>query len=321
MKKYIFILLVLYSFTLSAQQYAVVDFSVNYMREEPDYTAELGNQSLMGTVVEVLERQGYWVKIKSPEPYTAWVNALGLVMMTKDELANYLKKDKYICIVENSYIYKEADAKSERVSDIVEGDLLIKDNSRPAKDGFVAVQMPSGRKAYAYRKDVQEYKSWLSTRDASVDNLIAEAKKYLGLPYMWGGTSPKAFDCSGFLRHIYFMNAVLLPRNTSQQARLGRDVYIGDIGNRNIDSLKRGDILFFAPPSKLKEARVNHVGLYLGDGLFIHSSQKVRINSLYPTEKDSYNGISRLLKVKRLDKDSLSQYMMNKSPFYMYNVK
>ena len=68
----IYILLI----TLNAnarKTYGVVEFSANYMRKQPSYTAELGNQSLMGTVVEILDEKGYWLKIKSPEPYTAWV--------------------------------------------------------------------------------------------------------------------------------------------------------------------------------------------------------------------------------------------------------
>ena len=62
-------------------KWAVVEFSANFMREAPDYTAELGDQALMGTVVEILDKSGYWVKIKRPEPYTAWVNEMGLVPM------------------------------------------------------------------------------------------------------------------------------------------------------------------------------------------------------------------------------------------------
>ena len=76
---------------------AVVELSANFMREKPEYEAELGDQALMGTIVEVLENKDGWAKIKSPEPYTAWVDNRGLVMMTDAEIADYLEAPKYIC--------------------------------------------------------------------------------------------------------------------------------------------------------------------------------------------------------------------------------
>ena len=63
------------------RRWAVVDLSVNFMREAPDYTAENGDQTLMGTVVEVVGEESYWRQIVSPEPYKAWVNELGLAFM------------------------------------------------------------------------------------------------------------------------------------------------------------------------------------------------------------------------------------------------
>ena len=89
------------------EKWAVVEFSANFMREAPDYAAELGDQALMGTVVEVLDKTGYWVKIKSPEPYTAWVNESGLVPMGEKELGSYLAAPKYICTASVTNIYEE----------------------------------------------------------------------------------------------------------------------------------------------------------------------------------------------------------------------
>ena len=65
------------------RHWAVTEFSANFMREKPDYAAELGDQALMGTIVELLDTSAYWVKIKSPEPYSAWVNEMGLVQERK----------------------------------------------------------------------------------------------------------------------------------------------------------------------------------------------------------------------------------------------
>lgn len=113
------------SFAQGGQKnWAVVEFSANLMREAPDYAAELGDQALMGTVVEVLDKSGYWVKVKSPEPYTAWVNEMGLVPMDEKELQDYIEAPKYICTASFSYIYEEPSPDSRIVSDLVLGDIV-----------------------------------------------------------------------------------------------------------------------------------------------------------------------------------------------------
>lgn len=105
-------------------KWAVVEFSANFMREAPDYAAELGDQALMGTVVEILDKSGYWVKIKSPEPYTAWVNEMGLVPMDEKGLMDYLEAPKYICTASLTHVYEEPSTDSRIVSDFVLGDIV-----------------------------------------------------------------------------------------------------------------------------------------------------------------------------------------------------
>ena len=303
-KRYLLIWTLLLSFAanLSAQSYGVVNFSVNFMREAPDYTAELGDQALMGTVVEILDQQGYWLKIKSPEPYTAWVNDMGIVRMDEKELAGYIRAPKYICIADHTYMYSRPDSGSERVTDLVMGDLLRiqfndKGNRPVHRKGWSAALLPSGIKGYVRTEELQEFKKWAESRVPSADNIIRTARTMLGVPYFWGGTSTKGVDCSGLVRTSCFMNGLLLPRNASQQAKIGDAVEIGEIGNRTIENLERGDLLFFG---NIQKGKVTHVGIYLGDGLFIHSSLLVRINHLIPTETDKYNGIARLLYARRI---------------------
>lgn len=143
------------------KKWAVVEFSANFMREAPDYAAELGDQALMGTVVEVLDKSSYWVKIKSPEPYTAWVNEMGLVPMSEEELQDYLEAPKYICTAAFSHIYEEPSMDSRIVSDFVLGDIVrimysvrthaggrykgYEEGQAVLKKKFVGVVLPSGK--------------------------------------------------------------------------------------------------------------------------------------------------------------------------------
>jgi cell wall-associated NlpC family hydrolase len=95
----------------------------------------------------------------------------------------------------------------------------------------------------------------------------------MGSPYLWGGASSKASDCSGFVKLVFYTQGIILARDASQQARCGEPV---DFSDRN--NLRPGDLLFFG--SSLQ--RVTHMGIYLGNGDFIHSSGMVRINSIDP---------------------------------------
>jgi len=267
------------------RRWAVVDISVNYMREAPDYTAELGDQTLMGTVVEIVAEDGYWRQIVSPEPYKAWVNELGLAAMTEDEVNAYISSPKYICTAGYSTVYSEPSPKSAIVSDLVTGCLIrpvTGSNGKAVRKGkFLACRLPSGRTGWVRRTDVEDFSSWTASRVTTGENIVNSALRFLGVPYMWGGTSIKGVDCSGLALCSYFLNGILLPRNASQQARAGVPA--------ELDALEPGDLLFFGTQaSEDKPARVNHVGIYIGDGRFIHSSQIVRISSLDPSAPDHY---------------------------------
>ncbi len=89
------------------------------------------------------------------------------------------------------------------------------------------------------------------------------AKKFLGRRYVWGAVGPKSFDCSGFTMKVFRESGINLPRVSRNQAKVGRLV--------KFDELRRGDMVFF-DTSKKHVGKVNHVGIYLEDGKFIHAS-------------------------------------------------
>ena len=293
---------------------AVVEYSANFMREEPDYSAEMGDQALMGTVVEILDRQGDWIKIKSPEPYTAWVERRGLVMMDDKAVADYLEAPKYICIVPKSCIYEEPSLKSGIVSEFILGDIVrimyktvshTKGSLKGYDEGravltrkFVGVVLPSGKTGYVPAKDVTVFYKWAKDRLERMSNetafrkdLVETARKFLGVPYMWGGTSIKNVDCSGLTRSVFFANGVLLPRNASQQGRVGENLPMFTPDGAVVwDYLLPGDLVFWGrEATETAPAKATHVGLYIGDGRFIHASGTVRVNSLDRSAPDFYD--------------------------------
>ncbi|MEW6668634.1 MAG: NlpC/P60 family protein [Thermodesulfobacteriota bacterium] len=107
--------------------------------------------------------------------------------------------------------------------------------------------------------------------------IVATAEGFIGIPYQWGGTSPgKGFDCSGLTMAVYQMNGLNLPRTSGDQFASGNPV--------NRSDMVKGDLVFFAITAKQKPT---HVGLYTGDGRFIHApgrGKAIRADSL----SDSY---------------------------------
>jgi cell wall-associated NlpC family hydrolase len=114
------------------------------------------------------------------------------------------------------------------------------------------------------------------------EGLVQTAMGFHGIPYLWGGTSSKAIDCSGLITNVYFMNGIQLPRDADQQTHLGRvitTVY-------HPEGLETGDLLFFGrKATEEQEEAVTHVAMYLGGGEFIHSAgyrERVSVNSMLP---------------------------------------
>jgi cell wall-associated NlpC family hydrolase len=108
--------------------------------------------------------------------------------------------------------------------------------------------------------------------------VVQTALDVMGTPYQWGGTDENGFDCSGLIQYAYGEHGLILPRVSRDQTGTGLRV------DRSVDQLLPGDILGFS----VERTRVTHVGLYVGDGLFIHSaSGGVKLTSLLATDPDS----------------------------------
>ena len=129
-------------------------------------------------------------------------------------------------------------------------------------DGWYDVTCEYGTEGYI-RSDFLD----LTESSSSNSDIAATAKQYLGTGYVYGGASPRGFDCSGFTMYVYNQMGYSLPHSaTSQwQSGLGTRVY-------SISELQPGDLVFFNDPSRNAGKACSHAGIYTGDGQFIHSS-------------------------------------------------
>lgn len=117
--------------------------------------------------------------------------------------------------------------------------------------------------------------------------IIATAKQYIGVPYLWGGATPTGFDCSGYVQYVFAKHGINLPRTSKQQWTVGTSV--------SKTALQPGDLVFFA---NTYTSGVSHLGIYIGNDQFIHasSSQGVTISSLSNSYWAShYHGAKRVL--------------------------
>jgi len=179
------------------------------------------------------------------------------------------------------------------------------------------VEYPDGRRAWVKNEEVIAAED-VFFNEAESQEVVTTALAYNGIPYLWGGISAKNLDCSGLVSNVFFMNGIQLPRDTDQQSRSGREITTDFVSSE----LETGDLLFFGRKATedLKE-RVNHVGIYIGGGDFIHASgyrDRVSINSMDTTQAhfiESYPEI--FVRATRIIGEEKNGFMsVGENPYY-----
>lgn len=275
--------------------WGVIYNSVGTLRAQPRYGSELVSQGLLGMPVRILEKRDGWRRIQTPDQYIGWING-SVKVMTKPELEEYLQKPKVIITAFSSQSVSKPKNDAFPVSDLVAGNMLT---IKGTQGKFYQVEYPDGRGGYVRKSDALETGKWLKGVELTGESIVNTAYRLTGIPYLWGGTSPKGMDCSGFTKTVYFMHGIILARDASQQVHSGK--LIDDQGD--FSGALPGDLLFFgtkANDGKSKE-RVIHVGIYIGHNRFIHASDYIHIGSLDPDDPlyDEFN-TNRYLRTKRI---------------------
>lgn len=126
-----------------------------------------------------------------------------------------------------------------------------------------------------------------TSSSAKASEIVSYAKKFLGVPYVYGGASPSGFDCSGFTMYVYNHFGISMRHGAQAQAKLGEKITANKSSKSSLlNNLEVGDLVFFLDYETMDE--IGHCGIYIGDGNFIHASSGsgycVKINSLLPGE-------------------------------------
>jgi gamma-D-glutamyl-L-lysine dipeptidyl-peptidase len=280
---------------LQNKHFTAVTISVANLRTQPRHPAELATQALLGTPLKVWKKERGWYLVQTPDQYLAWVDGSAIALLDSAQYQQWKQQPKLIYTEPYGFAYTTPSAGA-TVSDLVFGSLL---DVTGESSGFYEVRFPDHRIAFVPKQNALPYTQWTSSRQPTPTNLVETARRLMGLPYLWGGTSMKGVDCSGFTKTVYLMNGLVLARDASQQVYMGEEVDTKDGWHH----LQPGDLLFFGARAKDGQPeRVVHVGMWIGGNTeFIHSAGMVHISSLNP-QASNYDADEhkRFLRARRI---------------------
>lgn len=272
--------------------FGLVCVSVMNLRKSFSHSSELLSQAVLGTPVRILKDSNDYYLVQTPDKYIGWATQASVVRKTADEMKAWKKSNRALFTAKTGIIYEDS-LQINVVSDIVMTSLVVLKSSGLQ---WNKVELPDLRQGFVERNSLVNFDSWVQNVKADTTAITQLSTQFLGVSYLWGGSSAHMLDCSGFMKTLYFMQGILLPRDASLQCKKGLKVEL----DANFSQLHLGDLLFFGHQLPTKQ-RVTHVGMYFGAKRFIHESEWVHVSSLDPLSADYsayYHG--RLLMVRRL---------------------
>lgn len=284
-KNILFFLAVILSFCCQAQQkdktqsWGLVSISVESLRSDPRHASELSTQAILGTPLKILGKSDEFYQVQTPDQYIAYIPDKSVVLLDHTGFEAWKADRRIIVTAPYSLVMPAPKASPHKpVCDVVAGCIL---QYRGATRKWYQVLLPDGRTGYLRKTEAEPFARW-ANRPFDMKQVEQAAIQMMGTPYLWGGMSTKASDCSGFVRVAYFAGGLILPRDASCQATCGIPV---DLGNWRQEA-RTGDLLFIGT----RPDKISHVGIYLNNGTYIHCSGRVKTNSLNP---ESPNFITR----------------------------
>jgi len=263
----------------------VLDTVVDIFRE-PDINSERVTQAIFNQKVDVIEEKGTWTKVKVVDGYIGWLKSKFV-----DRDCTSIMEEKYtdraVVTGKTKKVYSSAGG-GVTLKDVVMGTELF---IRGKKDRYYEVVLPGGLTGWIDTKDTIRVPSGSLVPTTSAQDFMATVNKFKGTPYLWGGVSSwEGVDCSGLVYICSRINGVDLPRDADMQFEFIQN----EIGGTA--ELKVGDLIFFSSNEELKD--VSHVGVYAGDGKFVHASKSKGI--VIETGLDTEYYFKRLKGIKRI---------------------
>ena len=250
-------------------RYAFVGTNLLDMRAKPDFHSERVNQLFFGAPVSVTSTRGDYAHVDKPGGYSGWVRTSLLTPLTVRDYRAALEQVSAIVRSAGANIYVPDRNRRPEPFFLYYGTPL---NVISWRGGNARVRLPNGALLRVRQSCLRRLPS-KATRPLDITGamLVKEAKRFLGVPYLWGGVTVAGFDCSGLVQTVCAQFGLALPRDTKDQISIGKEIPREDI--------RSGDLLFFD----------RHVGFAMSKQRLIHSSVGgggVRINALVPNGED-----------------------------------
>ena len=235
------------------------------MYAAPTEEAEVVSQAIYGTNASLVEDRGKWARIRTPDGYTGWA-ASAIVLRRINPYASAGRVVQVASLFAN--LYREPNVTKHQPMMTVPFETRLEAATEPQEGNrrWIQVRLVDGRAAWVQRGDVA-----VDPQALSAGETIALAKRFVGLPYLWGGTSSFGYDCSGFTQMLCRRRGVTVPRDAQPQAHWEGMIPIEPA------VLKPGDLLYFGG----SVGKITHSGMYIGNGEMIHATPPfIRIGRL-----------------------------------------
>lgn len=279
---------------LAGKIYGIVNISVCNIRSKPKHSGELATQAILGTPLSVLKETNGWYYIQTPDNYLGWLDAGGLQLLDDRSFKEWRASEKAICLNDFSFAHTFPDEESEKVTDLMAGSIV---ELQEEGSDYTKIRLPDNRVGYVSNEYLMPYTEWIQSRNLTASNILSAAHEMMGRPYLWGGTSGKGMDCSGFTKTVFYQNGVQLERDASLQVHTGIKIET----DTTLKNLETGDLLFFGNLRKDGSERITHVAIYVGEGKMIHASERVKIESLKRTDPDfAEHRLNTFLQARRI---------------------
>lgn len=251
--------------------WALVNRSVSDVRREPDGLAEQVSQALVGEAVRVLDI-GDWVLVRvERDGYLGWMRRSALYFCSQDDVQAFQAACNALVIAELAQAFPSPDSQT-RAGKLPFGVALP---VVERKGEWAAVRLPDGNIWWVAAADLLPISERPQPDAAGIEFTLNLIRRFIGVPYLWGGCSPFGYDCSGLAQTFYRFMGVAIPRDADQQFRAGQVVD---------GTPQPGDLLFFGNRED-DDWRITHVAISLGGNDIIHangSTWNTAYNSLDP---------------------------------------
>lgn len=252
---------------------ALVNIPVAHLRAAPAHSSEMVTQAMLGSPVELLDSAGEWLRVRLPDTYTGFIHSSSVTPLTPSQFRTWQSSPRLVALCHATADITADTLSAGKTSYLLHGAIVA--GSITPGSAYAAITLPDGTSGYAPAAALTPLDS-LAARATDTRTVIATASAALGAPYLWGGTTLLAPDCSGLVKRAYFATGIILPRDASQQALVGIPV-----PHRDPSQWQRGDLLFFSGSDPRK---ITHVAIYDTDTRFIHASGKVFVSSVNPAD-------------------------------------